>query len=80
MATAPKVSKELRKIDSGEPGGRKKRVFGGFWESVGTLKWAKSGERSLRSIDYRRVCDDVVRLCACLAGLGVVRALRWRRI
>ena len=73
-ATAPKICEELRKKGFGGPGGRPKSIFGGFWESVGTLKWGKNGVRSLRSIDYRRVCDDVVRICACLAGLGVISA------
>ena len=80
MATVPKIGKELQKLDFGKLDGRKKSIFAGFWESVGNLKLAENGDRSLRSIDYRRVCDDVVHLCACLAGLGVVRALRWRRI
>ena len=55
MATVPKIGKELQKLDFGKLDGRKKSIFGGFWESVGNLKLAENGDRSLRSIDYRRV-------------------------
>ena len=74
MATIPKIGRELQKIDFGKLDGRKKSIFGGFWESVGNLKLAENGDRSLGSIDSRRVRDDVVRLCACLAGLAVIPA------
>ena len=76
MATVPKIGKELQKLDFGKLDGRKKSIFGGFWESVGNLKLAENGDRSLGSIDSRRVPAPHGRH---LGAKRVQNGVQWRK-